>query len=173
VDNIALTQENKDPLDELATLRSTVQSVLLSTVGEDNEPHTGYTPFVFDQAAGREHHLIIFVSQLAVHTRDLLKNKNVSAMLIADESSSDQIFARTRATYQCHAEVIDKSDVEYENLLDSMQTGQGKMISLLRTLPDFVLFRLIPLRGQFTMGFGQAFKMTGAQCDELEHTRRA
>jgi len=173
VDNVALTQENKDPSQELATLRHSVQSVLLSTVGEDNEPHTGYTPFIFDPAEGREHHLIIFVSQLAVHTRDLLKNNSVSTMLIADESSSEQIFARTRATYQCHAEVVDKSDAEYEGLLDSMQAGHGKMIGLLRTLPDFVLFRLIPLRGQFTMGFGQAFKMTGAQCEQLEHTRRA
>jgi len=168
-----MNQKNSAPADVLAALRSSVQSILLSTVGENNEPHTGCTPFIFDTERGREHHIIIFVSQLAVHTRDLLKNKDVSAMIIADESKSEQVFARTRVTYQCRAEVVASDDLNYDVLLDAMQFKRGKMIDLLRTLPDFVLFRLVPIRGQFVMGFGQAFKLTGHQCGQIEHTRRA
>ncbi len=150
-----------------------MRSVLLCTVDEHSDPHSGYTPFIFDDAADTNHHLIIFISQLALHTRDLLANPKASAMLIADESASEQIFARTRVSYQCEAEVITRDNARYEALLDAMQLTHGKMISLLRTLPDFVLFRLKPVRGQFVMGFGQAFALKGEKLNQFEHSRRA
>ena len=168
-----VTEQKRDPEDILAALKEGVQSAVLSTLGEDGEPHSGYTPFIFDDAQDSDHHIIIFVSQLALHTRDLLANKKVSVMLIADESASDQIFARTRVSYQCAAEVIHKDTQRYDELLDSMQVTHGKMIGLLRTLPDFVLFRLKPFHGQFVMGFGQAFALTGEKLNQFEHSRRA
>lgn len=150
-----------------------MRSVLLSTLGENGDPHSGYTPFIFDTDVNSEHHIIIFVSQLALHTTDLLSTGKVSAMLIRDESESEQIFARKRVRYQCQAEVIPSEHERYGPLLDAMRDTHGKMITLIRTLPDFVLFRLKPTQGQFVMGFGQAFKLTGAKFDQLEHTRRA
>lgn len=168
-----MTNSDIDPASVLESLKKNTQSAVLSTLGDNGEPHTGYTPFIFDTDADTEHHLIIFVSQLALHTRDLLSTGKVSAMLIADESASEQIFARTRVSYQCKAEVIPSEDVRYEALLDAMQHTHGKMIGLLRTLPDFVLFRLKPSHGQFVMGFGQAFKLTGATFTQFEHSRRA
>lgn len=168
-----MKEETKDPETILAALKQSVQSVVLSTLGEEGEPHSGYTPFIFDDAEDSDHHIIIFVSQLALHTRDLLANSKASVMLIADESASDQIFARTRVSYQCNAQVIHKDSQRYDELLDRMQVTHGKMIGLLRTLPDFVLFRLEPLHGQFVMGFGQAFALTGKKLTQFEHSRRA
>lgn len=160
--------EKPTPSEALEQLRAQMHSVLLSTLGEDGNPHTGYTPFVFD---GRD--LIIFVSQLSLHTRDLLANAKVSAMLIEDEASTSQIFARTRVSYQCDALVVSPDNDSYNNLLDAMQERHGKMIGLLRTLPDFVLFRLQPKTGQFVMGFGQAFHLHGDKLDEFEHATSA
>ena len=157
-----------DPAETLATLRDQMQSVLLSTLGEDGFPHSGYTPFVFDGAD-----LIIFVSQLSLHTRDLLHNSQVSAMLIADEQQSAKIFARTRVSYQCRATVVSREDTGYESLLDQLQQRHGKMLGLLRQLPDFVLFRLKPFKGQFVMGFGQAYHLTGENMDSFEHATSA
>lgn len=168
-----MTDQEPDPAAILSSLKKNMQSVLLSTLGEEGDPHSGYTPFIFDNTEATDHHLIIFVSQLALHTRDLLATKKVSAMLIADESASDQIFARTRVSYQCEAEVIEKQSDRHKELLDAMQLTHGKMIGLLRTLPDFVLFRLKPLRGQFVMGFGQAFSLSGEKLNQFEHSRRA
>jgi len=152
----------------LNNLRNNVKSVLLSTLGEDNEPHSGYTPFLADQDG-----ILIFVSRLALHTRDLLANGKVSAMMISDEADSAQIFARTRVSYQCRADQIFPTDENYEAKLDQFQQRHGKMIGLLRQLPDFVLFRLVPLRGQFVMGFGKAYKLTGDRLDQFEHARSA
>lgn len=168
-----MSKKDKDPALVLKALRSQQQSVLLSTVGEQGEPHSGYTPFIFDDQPETDHHLLIFVSQLALHTRDLLADPRVSALLIADESSSEQIFARTRVSYQCRAEVISRDEARYEPLLDRFAETHGKMIGLLRTLPDFVLFRLVPQRGQFVMGFGQAFKLSGDKLTQFEHARSA
>ena len=168
-----MSSNDKDPSEVLDALKKNMRSVLLSTLDENGNPLSGYTPFIFDAEAATEHHLIIFVSQLALHTRDLLSTSKVSAMLIADESASEQIFARTRVSYQCQAETIAPEHERYEALLDALQSTHGKMIGLLRTLPDFVLFRLKPSQGQFVMGFGQAFKLTGATLDQFEHSRRA
>lgn len=160
---------DKIPPDQaLSELREQMHSVVLSTLGEDGNPHTGYTPFVFDGID-----IIVFVSQLSLHTRDLLANGRVSAMLIADEKESSQIFARTRVSYQCQAQVVAPDDKHYKPLLDSMESRHGKMIGLLRQLPDFVLFRLQPHKGQFVMGFGQAYHLTGDALDEFEHATKA
>ncbi|ASJ72416.1 HugZ family protein [Granulosicoccus antarcticus] len=160
--------KEENPAQVLADLKVTVKSVLLATLGEDGEPHSGYTPFLLDEGD-----VIIFVSQLALHTRDLLANGRASAMIISDEADSSQIFARTRVSYQCEAKVVRKEDEHYAPLLDRFEQQHGKMINLLRQLPDFVLFRLVPHRGQFVMGFGKAFKLTGPKLDEFEHARSA
>ncbi|MBX2882985.1 MAG: pyridoxamine 5'-phosphate oxidase family protein [Granulosicoccus sp.] len=156
------------PNEVLATLKMTQKSVLLATLGEDGFPHNGYTPFIFD---GKD--IIIFVSRLSLHTRDLLANSKVSAMLISDESASEQIFARTRVSYQCTASEIENTCDSYASLLDRMQAKHGKMLGVLRQLPDFVLFRLHPSAGQFVMGFGQAYRLSGPQLDQFEHARSA
>lgn len=154
--------------DTLARLQADMQSVQLSTVGEGGEPHSGYTPFLMDG-----HHVVVFVSQLALHTRDLLSDARASVMMISDEANSSQIFARTRVSYQCRAEVISPQSEEYDSLLDRFEQRHGKMIGLLRQLPDFVLFRLVPQHGQFVMGFGQAYRLSGEKLDQFELARSA
>lgn len=162
-----------DPASVLGTLKGEMRSVLLATLGENGEPLCGYTPFIFDNEPDTDHHLIIFVSQLALHTRDLLSTGKVSAMLITDESESEQMFARTRVRYQCRAERITSDSHRYDALLDGMQARHGKLIGLLKTFPDFVLFRLVPFHGQLVLGFGQAYKLTGEKFDQFEHVRTA
>jgi len=150
------------------TLKSTMRSVQLATVGEDGIPHCGYTPFVLD-----EHELIIFVSQLALHTRDMLNNRQASVMLIADEKDSNQIFARSRLTLQVQVTPIDPDHEQYNKLLDKYQSAHGKMVGLLRQLPDFVLMRLTPISGQFVMGFGKAYRLEGDNLEKFVHARSA
>ena len=141
-----------------------MRTLQLATVGEDGAPHTGYTPHLFDGAD-----ILIFVSRLAAHTRDLLARPRAAVMLIADEADATQIFARTRVSYACEATLVAKDDARYEPLLDAFQARHGKMIGLLRQLPDFELFRLRPVSGQFVMGFGKAYRLSGESLDTFEH----
>lgn len=152
----------------LAELQTGMQSVQLATVGEDGEPHAGYTPFLMDGI-----NVVVYVSQLALHTRDLLSNGQASVMIISDEAEASQIFARTRVSYQCRAEVVARDSADHDALLDRFEQRHGKMIGLLRQLPDFVLFRLVPQRGQLVMGFGKAYRLSGEKLDKFELARSA
>ncbi len=150
-----------------ASLIQEMRSLQLSTVGPDGIPYCGYTPYLH-QAPNS---FYIFVSQLAAHTRHLLANKAVTIMIIADEQSTSEIFARTRVSYQCDAKQIAPDNHDYALVLDDYQQRHGKMAALLRQLPDFVLFQLIPRSGQFVMGFGKAYALTGNDLLVFEHTR--
>jgi len=159
---------DKNPSEKCSALLSRMRTVQLATLGEDNEPHCGYTPFIRD---GKD--LIVFISQLAVHTRDLLKNPMVGTMVVDDEQDSNNLFARCRVRYQCDALVIKPENDRYTELLDQYEQEQGKVVPLLRQLPDFVLFRLVPKSGIFVMGFGDAYRIEGAEMDEFVHVRSA
>jgi len=149
-------------------LKQKVASVHLATLGEDGLPHTGCVPCLWYDDG-----LHIFVSRLSVHTRDLLINPSLSAMLVEDEQDAIQPFARKRLRYQCRAEVIDPADPSYSARLDAFEAKHGKTVKLLRQLPDFVLFHLVPIETIFVMGFGQAFRVSGPESDQFEHITQA
>jgi len=158
---------DEQPATVCASLIEDMRSLQLSTVGVDGIPHCGYTPYLH-RAPGN---FYIFVSQLAAHTRHLLANGTVAIMIIADEQSTSQIFARTRVTYLCEAKRIAPDNPDYTSVLDDYQQRHGKMAGLLRQLPDFILFQLQPKSGQFVMGFGKAYTLTGDDLSVFEHSR--
>ena len=158
---------DEQPASVCARLIEEMRSLQLSTVGVDGIPHCGYAPYLH-RAPGS---FYIFVSQLATHTRHLLANGTVAIMIIADEQSTSQIFARTRVTYWCEAKRLAPDSPDYTSVLDDYQHRHGKMAGLLRQLPDFILFRLQPKSGQFVMGFGKAYTLTGDDLSVFEHSR--
>ncbi len=159
--------DDVQPESVCASLIQDMRSLQLSTVGAEGVPHCSYTPYLHRAP----NNFYIFVSQLAAHTRHLLANETLSIMIIADEQSTSEIFARTRVSYQCEAKRITNDNLDYGLVLDEYQQRHGKMAALLRQLPDFVLFQLKPMSGQFVMGFGKAYALTGDDLSEFEHTR--
>ncbi len=149
-------------------------SLQLATVGEQDYPHCGYTPYLMrhDGESGARQ-FYIFISELALHTRDLMREPRASIMVIEDEQDASQIFARTRLYYECNAIEVEREHNDFGPIMDEYQERHGKMVNLLRQLPDFRLLRLQPVSGQFVMGFGKAYKLTGPALNEFEHSRRA
>ncbi len=158
---------NMSPARVCAQLIQDMHSLHLATVGADSIPHCGYTPYLFREPCS----FYIFVSQLATHTRHLLANSTAAMMVIADEQSTSQIFARVRVHYECIAQRIPSDHPDYEPVLNDYQQRHGETVGLLRQLPDFVLFHLRPKNGQFVMGFGQAYSLAGDNLAVFEHTR--
>lgn len=154
---------------EQATFRSQCQSLVLSTLNDNQWPETSYAPFVTDD---KGHHYIL-VSELAAHTRHLLANQKVSWMLIADEQDTRQIFARRRFTCLGHAEVISRDAPEFSPRLEQMQAQFGEIIDLLKSLNDFYLIKLCPEQATYVRGFGQAYRLTGEGLNEIEHLQRS
>ncbi len=156
------------PEQALGVLKEKCKTIVLSTLSEDGQPYCSYTPFCLDGNS-----LLVFISELAEHTRNIFSNPTLSAMLIEDEADTKQIFARTRLTLTCEAKAIARDSSEYAKLLEQFQSRHGKTVELLRELPDFHLMRLTPTSGRIVLGFGQAYQLAGDQLDQFVHTRGA
>ena len=143
-------------------LRSQARSLVMATVNSDSVPRTSYAPFVLE--SGEFH---VYLSRLSEHTLDLLENPVVSVMLIEDEAAASQVFARKRIAYACDSQAMESDDPTYEAVMQLLTNRFGKVMILLQSLPDFVLFRFRPASGRFVTGFGKAYDLRGDTLDEL------
>ena len=148
---------------EIAEFAARAGSLVLATVDETQVPLASYAPFVRDETGS----LFVYVSKLSAHTGNLARGQ-VSAMIIEDESASKQIYARKRMVFQCEAREIGQQDPTYQDVIRHLRRRHGEVIELLTTLPDFLLFRLVPLSGTFVRGFGQAYRIDATFTD-IEH----
>lgn len=147
------------------------RSIILSTQDQSCLIETSVTPFISDEQGN----LYVFISELAQHTQNLLnlmassaKNSasekpagGVSALLVADESETEQLFARERITLQLSATKISRDSVEYDSLIGQFEAEFGEVVGLLNSLPDFHLIQLKPISGGYVIGFGKAFTFEG------------
>lgn len=151
-----------DPIklqEDVRAFRDQFNSVILSTATPDGHPNASYAPHF----VGDEGEIFIFVSQLAVHTQNLQQNPKASLLFIQSEEKSRNLFARLRLTLDCIAEPIPRDGDLWLSVINGMQEKHGNMIELLRSLPDFQLFRFVIQSGDFVAGFGKAYRVTGSE----------
>lgn len=130
------------------------KTLLLSSLSATTSaPELSYSPYSCDQQGC----FYIFISDLAGHSKNLRRHSECGLMFIADESDSRNLFARQRLTYQCKADLVVASDPCYQPQLELLQRQCGDVVKLLRSLPDFRLFRLQPISGRYVVGFGKAY----------------
>lgn len=143
------------------------RSLILATTNPDGSPLASYAPFLVDE----QRRFYLFVSQLAAHAANLRRTGQASLMLIEDEKSAAQIFARKRATFQCQATLIPRDRAEGQAALAAYEARFGQIAGLLKSLPDFQLFKLQPQSGSLVLGFGEAYEISGERFDQLTHRR--
>ncbi len=136
-------------------LQNSFQTLLLSTLSEQQSPEISYAPYWRD-ASGC---FWVFISELAGHCRNLMLHPAASVMFIRDETQCSNLFARERLTYRCEVTETARSAEEFESVLQQMELRLGKMIGMLKTLADFRLFCLRPVRGTYVVGFGRAYEV--------------
>ncbi|MGR8981253.1 MAG: HugZ family pyridoxamine 5'-phosphate oxidase [Gammaproteobacteria bacterium] len=132
------------------------QTLLLSTCSSENRPDIGYAPFVVDEKGS----FYIFISELAKHTQNLRGHSKASILFIQPESECRNLFARERLVLCCSAEETLTGRKEYGLMLEALEIKFGGIVAVLRSLPDFHLFKLAPESGQYIAGFGQAFALS-------------
>ena len=161
--------EERKKLDEACArfrqLHSEIRSLMLGTVGKKGLPRVTYAPYVQDGSGD----FFVYLSHLSEHTSEMISSKVASVLLIEDESEVEQIFARVRISYLCDVVEIDHDDARYKSTLARFKDRFGNVISVLQSLPDFVLFQLSPRSGRFVTGFGQAYDLSGDHLDQLTH----
>ncbi len=145
---------------EALTLRADRDSLILAT-SDGGDPDASYAPFVLDDDLAA----CIFVSELARHTRNLLRQRRAGVLFIEEENEARNPFARRRLALHCRVDEIARDSQQGERLLDRMQQRFGNTVELLRGLPDFHLLRLDVIDGSYVRGFAQAYPVRG---NELE-----
>ena len=140
------------------------KTVLMASTSAANQPEASYAPYV--QYNGN---YFIFISELALHTKNLLQTKNCSLLFIEDEDKTTNLFARKRVSLQCSAELVQKDADSYAIALALFHERFGKFMQLLQSLPDFHLFCLKLEAGNYVAGFGQAYTLSGNYLSELQH----
>ena len=163
-----LQQEILDFVDSRQTLQ-------LATITKDGEPFASYAPF-----ATGEDCIYVLLSDIAGHALNLKANAKASALIVEDEDSAGEKFARIRVSYNLRAEHIDVNSDAWEEGIQTLVNRLGERSRNLSEMSDFNLFKLVPRRGRYVKGFGKAYSfigesLTGTAMDHLTdgHVKRA
>ncbi|KHT47827.1 heme utilization protein HutZ [Vibrio sp. MarTm2] len=149
---------------EIQEFRQERRTLQLATVDEQGRPNVSYAPFVQNQDG-----YFVLISEIARHARNLQVNPSVSIMMIEDEESSKQLFARKRLTFDAVASVVERDSQQWQQVIKQMQQRFGEIIDGLSQLQDFVLFNMKPEQGLFVKGFGQAYQVSGDDLVDFVH----
>ncbi|CAH0526442.1 Heme oxygenase HutZ [Allocatenococcus thiocycli] len=149
---------------EVREFRDSRQTLQLATINEAGIPNSTYAPFAFDSKA-----YYILVSDIAAHGKNLKTNRNVSILMIEDESECKNIYARKRLTFDTRAELVEKQTQDWQQGIAALRARFGEIIDNLSQLGDFNLYRLVPDSGRYVKGFGQAYVITGDDMLDFVH----
>ena len=127
------------------------KSLVISSLAKDNTPEISYAPFIM-----LDNKIYLYLSKAANHYYNLRDNHKCSVMIIEDESECKTIFARTRVSFRCEANMIENVSDEIFNKFDEIH--DAKMMSMFKKM-DFDMFELNIKSGRLVKGFGQAYEI--------------
>jgi putative heme iron utilization protein len=122
----------------------------------NGEPFVSMVPYALLPRGGG---LVIHVSSLAAHTRDMTAHPAVSVLVTAERSPNVSPQALARVTLQCEARPCPPEDGDYAGAREAYLSrfpGSADMFGF----ADFSLFVLAPASLRFVGGFAQAWSMT-------------
>ena len=136
-------------------LLSSRKTLVMATADKKGAPNVSYAPFVHRTPA-----IYVYTSSRSRHTKNMLETTTASVLFIEDEMRTRNLFARKRFTCQCSVDVVERESAEWLTAMSLFKKKFGKVFAMIRPLPDFTLFRLIPSGGLYVRGFGQAFEVS-------------
>ena len=154
--------ESNGARQDFLALRDNACSAQLATLAKDATPEASYAPCILFEGD-----YYFFLSQLASHTANLMRNPEVGLMLIEDESEAANPFARRRISLQGSAQLVERDSDIFKHLIKLFHQRFGKVMKMIEPLPDFQLFCVRVTSGRFVRGFGQAYELTGERLDGL------
>jgi putative heme iron utilization protein len=144
------------------------RSLQLATLDEDGAPFASYAPFAADDDS-----FYVLLSDIAIHGRNLAREARASVLVIEDEDSAGELFARVRVNYQVRAEELAVNTAEWHKAVELLAARHGERPRNLSQLSDFRLFRLRPVKGRYVKGFGKAYSLAGGKLgmEGIDHLR--
>ena len=142
--------------DEIISFIGSRKSLQLATLNTDGTQVASYAPFAIGDEC-----LYVLLSEIAVHGVNLQHNRAASVLIVEDEDTAEELFARIRVNNAVRAELMDHGSPEWRAGLERLIQRHGDRPGNLSELQDFKLFRLSPTRGRYVKGFGRAYSLAG------------
>lgn len=148
--------------EEIKLFRQQQKTLILASQSPENQPLASYAPFIEDN----EGCFYLLLSGLASHSINLQHHQSaqsmLSVLLIEDEQTARNLFARKRLNYSCQVTVWSRKHPQWQEKITLLKEKFGKTIEVLAGLGDFNLYCLRPIQGHYVRGFGQAYELEKA-----------
>ena len=144
--------------DLTVVLRQLLHARMIAALGtlHQGAPFVSMVPF----AVARDGSLILHVSRLAAHTRDMLDNRDVSLLVTESEASGKMPQALARVTVQGRGETIERESERHAQVRE-IYLARFPDAAPLFEFSDFNIFIIKPVSARVIAGFGQAITITG------------
>jgi heme iron utilization protein len=143
---------------EVQSLLHTTRVGMLATVG-DAFPLASAVPFLPLQGWTE---LLLHISTLAAHTRNLLRDPRLSLLIMETDDPQKNPLALKRLSLQGTAGLIDPHSPTYD-MLARQFTDRFPDAAITMSLADFQLWRIDIQIAQFIAGFGRAYAAQSSQ----------
>ena len=153
--------------DALRAFQATRKTLQMATVSAEGDPLASYAPFV----PGNNGEFFVFLSALAGHTRNLAVHPVASVLLIEDEATAGNLFARHRVSLRCDVKRLSRDDPDFDSIMAQFRQRFGAIVDTMIELPDFNLHALMPNGGSFIRGFGEAYTVVEGKVVSSEPRR--
>jgi putative heme iron utilization protein len=142
----------------MVVLQQLLHGRMIAALGtlHQGAPFVSMVPF----AVARDGSLILHVSRLAAHTRDMLNNSEVSLLIAESESSGKMPQALARVTFQGRAQMLERDSQKHIDAREVYLSRFPDAASLFE-FSDFNIFIIKPVSARVIAGFGQAVTITG------------
>ena len=139
-------------------LRQLIHNTTIAALGtlHQGAPFVSMVPY----AVARDGSLILHVSRLAAHTRDMLDNPDVSLLITESEAAGKMPQALARVTAQGRAQKLDRDSQDHTDARD-VYLARFPDAAPLFEFSDFSIFIIKPVSARVIAGFGQAVTITG------------
>lgn len=151
--------------DTLAALRHLLRQERVASLGtlHGGEPFVSMVPYVL---APDGPGLLVHLSELASHTRDLRVHPGCSLLVMQTAEADTFVQALPRVTLQGEAAPLDPASAAYRD-------GRAAYVARfppaepIFALGDFALWRCVPTHVRFVAGFGRAHTLAGEALSAL------
>jgi putative heme iron utilization protein len=150
---------------ELRTLLQTQRVAALGTLTEDGRPMVSMVPFAIEPGAGC---LVIHVSALAAHTRNLQTRPAVSLLVMQAEVAGEPVHALARVTLEGQATVPVAQSTQWDGCR-AAYLARFPQAEPMTALGDFMFVAIHPSGARQVAGFGAA---RSVDAQELAHVLR-
>ena len=144
---------------ELRTLLQAQRVAALGTLGEDGAPFVSMTPYSLEPGSRR---IVIHVSELAAHTRNMRASPAVSLMVMQAEVPDEPVHALPRVTLDGAAQFLERDSALW-NACRAAYLARFPEAEPMTQLGDFSFVAIEARGARQVAGFGAARSIEAAE----------